>query len=110
MNDPDCVFCNIAAGEILSEKIYEDDRLLAFADIRPIAPGHTLLIPKEHYPWFYELPDELSDYLFRTAKSLARQLKEKHDAHLVKLSIVGDQVPHTHLHLIPLGASDTPRI
>ena len=96
-----CIFCKIASGEITADKVYEDDKVVAFLDIHPKAPGHTLLIPKEHYQWFYELPDDLSDHLFRIAKKIARDLKEKHQANLVRLSIVGDEVPHTHVHLIP---------
>ncbi len=101
----DCIFCKIVSGEIPASKTYEDGKVIAFADIHPKAPGHTLLIPRDHYQWFYELPDDLSDHLFRVAKKLARELKEKHDAKLVKLSIVGDEVPHTHVHLIPFAES-----
>jgi histidine triad (HIT) family protein len=96
-----CIFCNIAKGEIQANKVYEDELVVAFLDIHPKAPGHTLLIPKEHSRWFYELSDSLSDHLFRVAKNPARELKEKHQAELVRLSIVGDEVPHTHIHLIP---------
>lgn len=96
-----CIFCKIAAGEIAAQKSYEDDKVVAFLDIHPKGPGHTLLIPKAHTRWFYEMPDELSDHLFRVAKKLARELKDEHGALLVRLSIVGDEVPHTHIHLIP---------
>lgn len=106
----DCIFCKIVSGEIPSTKTYEDEQVIAFADIHPKAPGHALLVPRTHYEWFYELPDELSDHLFRVAKKLARELKEKHNAKLVKLSIVGDEVPHTHVHLIPFPSSATPEI
>ncbi|MBX9765282.1 HIT domain-containing protein [Patescibacteria group bacterium] len=105
-----CVFCKIVSGEIPSPRTYEDEKVIAFLDIRPKAPGHTLLIPREHHAWFYELPDDLSDHLFRVAKKLAKELKAKHNAYLVKLSIVGDQVPHTHIHLIPFGSADSPEI
>lgn len=105
-----CIFCKIVSGEIPSPRTYEDDKLIAFLDIRPKAPGHTLLVPKEHYQWFYELPDELSDHLFRVSKKLAIELKEKHNAGLVKLSIVGDQVPHVHVHLVPFPPSESPQI
>lgn len=108
--ESDCIFCKIVSGAVPSEKLYEDDAVLAFKDIHPIAAGHTLLVPKAHYQWFYELPDALSDHLFRVAKKLSRDLKDKHQSHLVKLSIVGDQVPHAHVHLIPLGPGDTPTI
>jgi len=106
----DCIFCKIVAGDISSTKVYEDDKLIAFLDIHPKAPGHTLLIPREHHQWFTDLPDDLSDHLFRTAKKLAKELKEKHGAKLVKLSIVGDEVPHAHVHLIPFGTDDKVQI
>lgn len=97
-----CIFCKIVKGEIPSEKVFEDDNFLAFLDISPKAPGHTLLIPKEHYPWFIDMPDELSEKLFRNAKKIATDLKEKYNADYVRLGIVGTDVPHTHIHLIPL--------
>lgn len=103
----DCIFCKIVAGEIPAEKIYEDEFSVAFLDIHPKAPGHTLLIPKTHVQWFQDLPDEISDPLFRTAKKIARDIKEKFDAGYVRLGIVGTDVPHVHLHLVPQKLSDT---
>ena len=97
----DCIFCKIASGEIPSQKVYEDDKTLAFLDIHPRAPGHTLLIPKDHYQWFDELPDDLSDHLFRVAKKIASDLKQHDGTDYVHLSIVGKDVPHVHIHLIP---------
>lgn len=98
---PDCIFCKIGRGEIPAQKTYEDEEVLAFLDIHPKAPGHTLLIPKAHYEWFQELPDDISDHLFRAAKRLASELKSAHGADYVHLSIVGKDVPHVHVHLIP---------
>jgi histidine triad (HIT) family protein len=102
-----CIFCKIAAGEIPSTKVYEDDKVFAFLDIHPKAPGHTLLIPKTHYMWFEELPDELSNYLFTKAKELTREMKKKESVDYVHLSIVGKDVPHVHVHLIPRKLKDT---
>ncbi|KKW36007.1 hypothetical protein A2852_01085 [Candidatus Adlerbacteria bacterium RIFCSPHIGHO2_01_FULL_54_23] len=104
----DCVFCKIVAGEIPSTKVYEDKEVLAFLDIHPKAPGHSLLIPKTHYRWFYEMPDELSDHVFRATKRLARELKENHGADLVQVSIVGKDVPHVHFHLLPRTFATAP--
>ena len=101
-----CIFCKIAAGEIPAEKTYEDDTSIAFLDIHPKAPGHTLLIPKAHYQWFQELPDDISDSLFRAAKVVARDIKEKNGGDYVRLGIVGTDVPHVHLHLIPQKLGD----
>lgn len=96
-----CIFCKIAAGIIPTEKVYEDDKVLAFLDKNPKVPGHTLLIPKEHSTWFEEMSDDTSDYVFRVAKQLARDMKKDPDISYVQLSIVGKDVPHTHVHLLP---------
>lgn len=101
-----CIFCKIVEGKIPSEKVYEDDTSLAFLDINPKALGHTILIPKAHYQWFYDLPDDLSIIFFARAKKLALELKQKYSADYVQLSIVGKDVPHTHIHLIPKKLHD----
>jgi len=97
----DCIFCKIIAGEVPAQKTYEDENVLSFLDAHPKAPGHTLVVPKEHYRWFYDLPDDLSAALFVAAKKVARALKEEHCADYVRLSAVGVDVPHVHLHLLP---------
>ena len=107
MTDPNCIFCKIATKEIPAQITYEDDACVAFLDIHPRAPGHTLVIPKDHHQWFIELPDELSDKLFRVSKELGKKLKEEYAADYIRLGIVGIDVPHTHIHLIPLKLSDT---
>lgn len=96
----DCIFCKIVAGQIPSNKVYEDDQVLAFLDIHPKGPGHTLLIPKAHYRWFEEMPDDVYDHVFRSAKKLSLEMKAKGADH-VQLGIVGKDVPHVHIHLIP---------
>lgn len=106
MADSDCIFCKIANKEISSNIIYEDEYVIAFYDIHPKAPGHTLLIPKEHYRWFIDLPDNLSDELFRSAKRVAKILKDQYKSDFVRLGIVGVDVPHVHIHLIPQKISD----
>jgi histidine triad (HIT) family protein len=97
----DCIFCKIVRGEIPSDKTYEDDNFIAFLDIHPKAPGHTLIIPKMHQQWVWDLPDDLYEKLFVVAKNLAKKLKAEHKADYVQLSIVGKDVPHAHAHLIP---------
>jgi histidine triad (HIT) family protein len=98
---PNCIFCKIVAGEVPSKKVYEDEETLAFYDIQPKAPGHVLLIPKAHYQWFQDMPDEVSDPLFRVAKVVAKKLKEEYGSDFVRVGIVGTDVPHVHIHLIP---------
>lgn len=100
----DCIFCKIASHEIPKkpeEVKFEDDNFIAFLDIHPKAPGHTVLIPKAHYKWFIDTPDEVSDGLFRVAKIVAKELKTEYNSDYIHLSIVGKDVPHAHVHLIP---------
>ena len=97
-----CIFCKIAKGEIPSQKVHhENNSIVSFLDMNQSVPGHTLVIPIEHHQWFYDLPDELSDKLFRVAKKIAKELKEKYNADYVRLNIVGTDIPHVHIHLIP---------
>lgn len=103
----DCIFCKIAQGDVPSEKVtHEDGRIASFLDIHPVRPGHTLVVPSEHYTWFWELPDDLASDLFKVARRLAPELKEKYGADYVQLSIVGKDVPHVHVHLIPRKFDD----
>ncbi len=108
MKNESCIFCKIVSGEIPSKKIFEDEHTIAFLDIHPKAPGHTLLIPKDHYPWWTDMPDDLSDHLFHTAKSLGNKLKAEYNADYIRLGIVGTDVAHTHIHLIPLKLKEVP--
>lgn len=104
----DCIFCKIIAGEVPSQKAHhEDDTIVSFPDIRQVRPGHTLVVPAAHYQWFWELPDDVADDLFRVARKLAVELKEKEGADYVQLSIVGKDVPHVHIHLIPRKLDET---
>ncbi len=103
----DCIFCKIIAGDVPSEKVHhEDDMIVSFPDARPVRPGHTLVVPTTHHQWFWELPDDTADDLFRVARTLARELKQKWNADYVQLSIVGKDVPHVHIHLIPRTFGD----
>ncbi len=97
-----CIFCKIVAGEIPSQKTYEDEDCVAFLDIHPKALGHTLLVPKVHYPWFIDMPENLSEKVFRNARKISIELKNKYGADYVRLGIVGTDIAHTHIHLIPL--------
>lgn len=101
-----CIFCKIIKNEIPSYKVYEDDRCLAFLDINPVTPGHTLLIPKNHHQMMVDTPDELVGYLYIKAKALMLDIKDKLGAEFVVLSVVGLDVPHFHIHLIPRKTSD----
>jgi histidine triad (HIT) family protein len=103
----DCIFCKIVRGEIPSEKTHEDEVSIAFLDLHPKAPGHTLLIPKEHYRWFQDIPDEVYNPLFLAAKHVANDIKQTYGADYVRMGIVGTDVPHVHIHLVPQKITDT---
>ncbi len=97
----DTVFSKIIRGEIPCTKIYEDEESLAFLEINPVAKGHTLLIPKEPYVWMQDVPDELLGRMFVKTKKIMKAIKESTSCDCVQVSVVGEQVPHFHIHLIP---------
>ncbi len=102
-----CIFCKIVAGDIPSTKTYEDEDFIAFLDINPKGPKHTLLVPKAHFTWFLDLPDELSDKFFRVARKIGTDLKNETSTDYIHLAIVGKDVPHAHIHLIPKKLSES---
>ncbi len=107
----DCIFCKIVAGKIPSEKVYEDESLLAFMDIGPVQPGHVLLIPKKHYERFTELPEDLAAALGRKLPALSRAVVAAAKADGFNLfqtngACSGQVVPHVHIHIIPRHEGD----
>ena len=105
MNDPDCLFCKIVAGEIPAKKVYEDEDVLAFHDIRPLAPVHFMIIPKEHVASLYEAGMEQHRALGKML-ALAGELARKEGASdgfraIINTGRVGHQeVYHLHMHVI----------
>lgn len=107
----DCIFCKIVTGNISSTKIYEDDKFLAFLDLSPVNEGHALLIPKEHSPNFAELNPELGTQLVAISQQLGKAMKEGLGADGINIvnnwgKAAGQQVFHTHIHLIPRFIGD----
>lgn len=102
----DTIFGKIIRKEIPATIIYEDEQFLAFMDINPAAKGHTLLIPKEQYAWMQEAPDTLISAIFIQSKKLMLALKKGLNVDYVQLMVVGNEVPHFHIHLIPRHHSD----
>ena len=100
------IFSKIIARKIPAEIVYENEHIIAFLDISPVQKGHTLVVPKEPIRWFTDLPTDLLLPLFGASQHIARALKKATDADLIQLSIVGDEVPHVHIHLIPRFKSD----
>ncbi len=102
----DTIFSKIIAGEIPAHKIYEDDKVLAFLDIAPNRPGHTLLIPKKPVEFIWQMTDDDYSYLMLTTKQLGSHLKNKLGTKYVGVQVVGADVPHAHVHLIPFDEVD----
>jgi len=96
------IFAKIIRGEIPSHKIMEDDRFLAFLDVRPIKPGHTLVIPKKEIDYFFDLDDQMLGDLMVFAKKVARLLRQAVPCRRIGVMVAGLEVPHAHVHLIPM--------
>lgn len=97
----DSIFTKIINGAIPSHKIYEDDDVLAFLDIRPIMPGHTLVIPKKQVEFVWDLDEETYSKVTMVAKKIALHIREELDVTYIGEKIVGVDVPHAHIQLIP---------
>ncbi|MDB5254462.1 MAG: hypothetical protein JWL80_528 [Parcubacteria group bacterium] len=102
----DCTFCKIVRKEIPATIITEDNTVLAFLDIHPVNLGHTLIIPKQHIPYMTDAPDDILSTLYIAAKKLMPVLKESLGAKNVTLTVVGLDVSHFHIHLIPRFEND----
>jgi histidine triad (HIT) family protein len=94
-----CIFCKIAKGEIPSHKIYEDEEFVAFLDVRPLSPGHALVIPKKHYRWVWDVPN--AGRYFEITKKIARAIQDSFGTKEVLSKIIGEEVPHAHIWLFP---------
>jgi len=97
------IFSKIISGEIPSYKIYEDDNYYAFLDINPLAKGHTLVIPKKEVDNLFELDDETYKGLFLFAKKIANAMEKTIPCKKVGVAVIGLEVPHAHIHLIPIN-------
>ena len=102
----DCIFCKIIAGEIPSSKVYEDDRVVAFLDISQVTPGHTLVVPKQHFRNLLEMDAGSASQLFARVPDIARKVMKATGAKGMNIlnnneEIAGQTVFHTHVHLAP---------
>jgi histidine triad (HIT) family protein len=97
----DTLFTKIIKGEVPSYKIYEDDKTFAFLDIHPLAPGHVLVVPKTQAEFIWDL--EADDYqaLMATVQKVGKHLREVMEAPFVGLEVIGVDVPHAHVHVVP---------
>ncbi len=115
MKEENCIFCKIAAGEIPSTTIYEDEDFRVILDIEPASKGHALILPKEHYANLYELDDVLASKVLVLAKKLTTTLKEVLGCDGYNIvqnngEAAGQTVFHFHMHLIPRYKDDTVKI
>lgn len=98
------IFSRIVAGEIPCYKIAEDDNYFAFLDINPLAKGHTLVIPKREEDYIFNLEDEELTGLILFAKRVAKKVGSEIECLRVGVAVLGMEVPHTHIHLVPLNS------
>ena len=96
------IFTKIINGEIPSYKIAEDEKCYAFLDISPLAEGHTLVVPKQEVDYIFNLDDELLTHLHLFAKKVAKAMKEVIECEKIGMAVIGLDVRHTHIHLVPL--------
>lgn len=101
------LFTKIINGEIPCHKIAENDEFLAFLDIFPLREGHTLVIPKKEVDYIFDLDDDLLSRLHVFAKSVAKQIEKAIPCERIGVAVIGLEVPHAHVHLVPIdGVGD----
>ena len=99
---PDSIFTKIIKGEIPCYKIAEDDRFIAFLDVFPIKKGHTLVVPKAQIDYLFDLDDSLISDLMVFAKKVAQKMQRAITCERIGVAVIGLEVPHAHIHLVPL--------
>ncbi|HYK47395.1 MAG TPA: HIT family protein [Parafilimonas sp.] len=100
------IFSKIIAGEIPSYKIAEDERFFAFLDIFPLVEGHTLVVPKTNVDNMFDLGDEYLSSLLVFAKPIAKAIERSFNCNRCGIAVIGLEVPHAHLHLVPINSAD----
>lgn len=98
------IFSKIIAGQIPSFKIAEDDFFYAFLDIAPLREGHTLVVPKIETDKFFDMPDDYLARILQFAKPIAKAIEKEFDCNRCGLTVIGLEVPHAHLHLVPINS------
>jgi histidine triad (HIT) family protein len=107
--DPNCRFCQIVAGDESAHLVFEDERTIAFLDNRPLFPGHSLLVPRDHHETLADLPRDLIEPLFANAKRLSVAVPEamrKPGSFVALNNVVSQSVPHLHVHVVPRKPKD----
>ncbi|MFA6274461.1 MAG: HIT family protein [Candidatus Paceibacterota bacterium] len=101
-----CIFCKIIKKEIPCHKVFENKNFIAFLDIQPVSHGHVLIIPKKHIVWMQEADDKTIADIYKLAKKLMLAMKKGLKCDYVTISVVGKDVPHFHVHLLPRYFND----
>ncbi|HPT20677.1 MAG TPA: HIT family protein [Bacteroidales bacterium] len=100
------IFTRIIKGEIPCYKIAEDEKFFAFLDINPLRAGHTLVVPKKEVDYFFDLDDKQLSEMIIFAKKVASAIKSEYPCNRIGLSVLGLDVPHAHIHLVPLDTME----
>jgi histidine triad (HIT) family protein len=106
MNEDSCIFCRIAQKQLPASCVYEDEKVMAFLDVRPLNEGHTLVIPKAHYENIFDVPQELNAYIHGVTKQIAIAVKKAMNADGISIiqqngKAANQDIPHLHVHVIP---------
>ncbi len=101
-----CIFCKILKGKIPCDKVYENEDFLVFLDIKPVSDGHLIIISKKHIAWMQDVDDETISEIFKLTKKMMLALKKALGCDFVQESVVGEEIPHFHIHLIPRHYGD----
>ncbi|MFT6998131.1 MAG: histidine triad (HIT) family protein [Cryomorphaceae bacterium] len=98
------VFTKIIGGEIPSYKVHENEKFFAFLDISPLKAGHTLVVPKEEIDYIFDMPNDLLSEILVFSKEVARKIEAVIECERIGVSVIGLEVPHAHVHLIPMNS------
>jgi histidine triad (HIT) family protein len=102
--DPNCIFCRIVDSKIPSFHVYKDENFEAFLDITPLNPGHTIVVPKDHYRWVWDVPE--AGKMFEVARKIAKAMQKSLGTEWIVAVVIGEAVEHAHIQLIPRFADD----
>jgi len=100
----DCIFCKIVKGEIPCQKIAENKDFIAFLDISPLTKGHTLVVPKTHYRWTYDVPN-FGEY-WEFTKEVTLKIQSQYKPEFISYLTMGNDIPHAHIHVVPRYGGD----